>query len=91
MTHRGPFQPRPFCDSVILRSHLRSALGLASCGLRVLFVQSPDSHICLRHLLGRFTNPSWLGALCPQPRAARTWRGEGGGTGARGASPSTPG
>jgi len=29
MTHRGPFQPRPFCDSVILCSHIFACLWIS--------------------------------------------------------------
>lgn len=35
--------------------------------LRLLFMTSPDSHICPRHLFGRLINPSRPGALYPQP------------------------
>lgn len=55
-----------------------------SCGLRLLFMQSPDSHICLRHLFGRLTNPLLAGsslpaALCQDDLAGAQQR-EGGGT-----------
>lgn len=46
-----------------------------SCRLRLLFMKSLDSRICLRHLFSCLINHSWLGALCPHPCAERTWWG----------------
>jgi len=38
MTHRGPFQPLLFCDSVILLSQSRDCSGLVSAGPREIAV-----------------------------------------------------
>jgi len=76
MTHRGPFQPLPFCDSGIkLRNPILECGHLAACVLRtmgmwrmtLLVRKPPDSHLFACVLERDEQNPLPLFRSCPCP------------------------
>ena len=74
MTHRGPFQPLPFCRSVILCSDVAAASGLGH--VRLSGARAELAHVCPRAGQRAVGCGRAAAGPCAAPGSVGTWRAQ---------------